>query len=29
VLMRGRRVKGEADILEKAATVARDLVSRA
>ena len=29
VLMRGRRVKGEADILEKAAAVARDLVSRA
>jgi len=27
--MRGRRVKGEADILEKAAAVARDLVSRA
>ncbi len=28
VLMRGRRVKGEAEILEKAAAVARDLVSR-
>src|SRR6266566_253755 len=28
VLMRGRRVRGEAEILEKAAAVARDLVSR-
>src|SRR2546430_152757 len=28
VLMRGRRVRGEAEILEKAAGVARDLVSR-
>ncbi len=28
VLMRGRRVKGEAEILEKSAAVARDLVSR-
>jgi len=28
VLMRGRRVRGEADILEKAAGVARNLVSR-
>ncbi len=28
VLMRGRRVKGEAEILEKAASVARNLVSR-
>jgi 5-methylthioadenosine/S-adenosylhomocysteine deaminase len=28
VLMRGRRVHGEAEILEKAAAVARDLVSR-
>lgn len=28
VLMRGRRVKGEAEILERAANVARDLVTR-
>src|SRR3989442_8523720 len=28
VLMRGRRVRGEGEILEKAAGVARDLVSR-
>jgi len=28
VLMRGRRVRGEAEILEKASAVARDLVSR-
>ena len=28
VLMRARRVKGEAEILEKAAAVARDLVTR-
>jgi len=28
VLMRGRRVRGEAEILEKAAGVARALVSR-
>ena len=29
VLMKGRRVKGEAEILEKAAAVARDVVTRA